>query len=114
MCKDCKAAKDRKKSTYRSKAAHRIREANARSNGKVDWSITLARLIERDNRICMICGREIDEGDYSYKGDAFIAGNDYPSIDHIKPLSKGGTHQWSNVQLAHRMCNSLKRDNWNE
>lgn len=30
------------------------------------------------------------------------------SIDHIRPLSKGGTHTWDNVQLAHLKCNIKK------
>ena len=94
----------------RQRTNKRLREARATHNGKVDYSITLARLIERDNHICQLCGREVDESDYVYQGDIFIAGNDYPSIDHIKPLSKGGVHQWNNVQLAHRLCNSIKCD----
>lgn len=88
----------------------RLREARATNNGKVDYSITLSKLIERDNHICKLCGREVNESDYVYDGDTFIAGNDYPSIDHIKPLSKGGLHQWNNVQLAHRLCNSIKHN----
>lgn len=31
-----------------------------------------------------------------------------PSIDHITPLSKGGTHQLSNAQLTHLRCNIQK------
>lgn len=92
------------------KTHKRLREAKATGNGKVDYSITLARLIERDNHVCQLCGREVNENDYVYVGDTFIAGNDYPSIDHIKPLSKGGVHQWNNVQLAHRLCNSIKNN----
>lgn len=88
----------------------RLREARAKDNGKVDYSITLARLIERDNHVCVLCGRMVNESDYVYVGDTFVAGNDYPSIDHIKPLSKGGVHQWCNVQLAHRLCNSIKNN----
>ena len=42
--------------------------------------------------------------------NVFMAGNDYPTIDHIKPISKGGTHTWDNVQLAHFHCNSIKSD----
>ena len=34
----------------------------------------------------------------------------YPTVDHIVPLSKGGTHTWNNVQLAHMACNSGKCD----
>ncbi|MFC9724785.1 HNH endonuclease [Bacillus cereus] len=32
----------------------------------------------------------------------------YPSIEHIIPVSKGGTHTWDNVKLDHRKCNYLK------
>ena len=94
----------------RRKINKRLREAKAAKNGKVDYSITLSKLIKRDNHICQLCGRMVDEADYTYINDTFIAGNNYPSIDHIKPLSKGGVHQWDNVQLAHRLCNSLKCD----
>jgi 5-methylcytosine-specific restriction endonuclease McrA len=31
-----------------------------------------------------------------------------PSLDHILPLSKGGTHEPRNVQLAHLGCNVRK------
>jgi len=31
-----------------------------------------------------------------------------PTLDHIIPLSAGGTHEYANVQLAHFMCNSVK------
>ncbi len=106
LCEECHKEKERAKQN----AWKRIREARAVTNGKVDYSITLARLIERDNHICQLCGREVNESDYIYVGDVFVAGNDYPSIDHIQPLSKGGVHQWDNVQLAHRLCNSIKRD----
>lgn len=106
LCRECHDKQERaKRNTMK-----RLREAKAKKNGKVDYSITLTRLIERDNHICQICGREVDETDYTYINDTFIAGNDYPSIDHIIPLSKGGVHQWDNVQLAHRLCNSVKCD----
>ena len=75
-----------------------------------DYSITLNELYERDNGICKLCGHPCDWEDYTRSGETFIAGDYYPSIDHIKPLSKGGEHNWSNVQLAHRICNSIKSD----
>lgn len=92
----------------RRKLNKRLREARATRNGRVDYSITLSRLMERDRGVCQLCGRPVDESDHVYRGDVFMAGNDYPSIDHIAPLSKGGVHQWNNVQLAHRLCNSIK------
>ena len=31
-----------------------------------------------------------------------------PVIDHILPVSKGGKHERSNLQLAHWRCNTIK------
>lgn len=33
-------------------------------------------------------------------------------LDHIRPLSKGGTHEPQNVQLAHPACNQRKGATW--
>lgn len=75
----------------------------------VDKDIDLRTLYERDGGKCAICGRECDWSDCETREDGtFIAGNNYPSIDHIVPLSRGGLHAWSNVQLACRICNSKK------
>ena len=83
-----------------------------KNNGKIEWNISLEKLTQRDKGVCKICGREVDINDYYYSDEGyFIAGNNYPSIDHIIPLAKGGTHTWNNVQLAHRYCNSIKSDN---
>lgn len=63
--------------------------------------ISLKKLIKRDGLSCAICGLPcIYGGDY--------LSDLYPSIDHIIPLSRGGGHTWSNVQVAHRICNINK------
>lgn len=72
--------------------------------GKFDESVTLEKVFEKYNGICQICGMELTF-------DTSVTGDDYPSIDHIKPLSKGGTHEWDNVQLLCRKCNYTKKDN---
>lgn len=72
-------------------------------NGKPDLSITLKRVYRRDKGVCQICGRHINF-------DCDPNSNHYPSIDHIHPIAKGGAHTWDNVQLACRICNSVKRD----
>ena len=76
-----------------------------------DWNISLKDLSIRDNDICWLCGKPVDWHDYTMQGDTFIAGNFYPSIDHVMPLARGGLHEWDNVRLAHRICNTIKRDN---
>lgn len=74
-----------------------------------DETITLKALIARDKGFCRICGEPIDKNDIT-NGHV---GRKYPSLDHIIPLSKGGTHTWSNVQLAHMACNAGKCDKVN-
>lgn len=79
---------------------------------QIDNDISLEKLIQRDEGICKICGRQVDINDYYYNDEGyFIAGESYPSIDHIIPLAKDGTHTWNNIQLAHRHCNAIKNDN---
>ena len=95
---------------------HRSKELSRRKrlklNGNIDYSITIDKLIKRDKGKCLICGNKVNKQDYTETEEGyFIAGESYPSIDHILPVSKGGTHTWENVQLAHRSCNSDKRDN---
>lgn len=106
ICKNCHDKREKE----RRKANKRLREAKAKNNGKIEWNISLDKLIERDE-VCKICGREVDVDDYVITDEGyFIAGENYPSIDHIIPLAKGGTHTWNNVQLVHRHCNSIKCD----
>ena len=108
VCKDCHDKQEKEKQ----KARKRLREAKAKKNGKIEWNISLEKLIQRDEGISKICGRQVDTEDYYYTDEGyFIAGDNYPSIDHIIPLAKGGTHTWDNIQLAHRHCNSIKSDN---
>lgn len=76
--------------------------------GKDD--ISLDALIKRDGLTCWICGEPCDLEDAFWKDGVFVAGNNYPSVDHVFPLSKGGTHTWDNVRIAHRLCNILKSD----
>ena len=70
--------------------------------------ITKKALLKRDGDRCAICSLPLQmDGDFRTPL--------YWSVDHIIPLAKGivngkGGHTWDNVQLAHRQCNSAKRD----
>jgi len=48
----------------------------------------------RDNWRCAYCGREGGPRDLT--------------MDHVKPLSRGGAHSWDNVVSACRRCNHRK------
>lgn len=81
--------------------------ARAREYGvPYDSSITKEKLIERDGITCAICGKPCDPNDTSWGHFGPL----YPSIDCIIPMKKGGGFVWDNVQLAHVICNSNKRD----
>jgi hypothetical protein len=60
-------------------------------------------VVERDRHRCGICGTRVDP--LLEYPDPMSA-----SIDHIVPLSRGGTHTYDNVQLAHLKCNRDKSD----
>lgn len=80
-----------------------------KQNGEVDSSITLDLLIKKEKNICYICGGECDKSDaITTKEGYFIVGQSYPTIEHLKPISAGGTHTWGNIKLAHKQCNERK------
>lgn len=101
----------KKNEHYQSKIAEKRRKNRIKNSIMVDKDITLPKLFKRDKGICAICGGKCDYKDFTERDGIKIVGNNYPSIDHIKPLSKGGTHTWGNVQLVHKLCNSIKCDN---
>jgi len=70
----------------------RLRNAARRAKTK-GVKINKEEICNWDTRICGICSDIIE--------DKF-------HIDHIVPLSKGGPHEVSNLQLAHQQCNNKK------
>lgn len=89
--------------THDQRRRARIRDA------VIDKDIQLMELFRRDKGVCHICGGECDINDFMISDDGhYITGNNYPTIDHVIPLAKGGKHSWDNVKLAHFICNSKK------
>ena len=74
----------------------------------IDKDITLEALYRRDSGVCYLCGGQCDWSDITVERNC--VGNNYPSIDHIIPVSRGGLHAWNNVRLAHFGCNLEKSD----
>lgn len=62
-----------------------------------------ARIFSRDNYTCQLCLLPLDM-------QAQSPDNHAPTIDHVIPLARGGTHQPGNVQAAHFICNAIKGD----
>lgn len=70
----------------------------------------LQEVYDRDGGRCYLCGGMCDWNDFFVKDGTIIYGNNYPSRDHVIPKSRGGKNEWNNIRLAHRRCNSLKKD----
>lgn len=74
-----------------------------RNTGQTRHKTQPAYLAERDGLDCGICRTPVDMA-------ARWPDPKSASVDHIIPVSRGGTHDESNLQLSHWACNHAKRD----
>lgn len=63
--------------------------------------ISINQVYLRDGGRCQLCGKKVNK-------KLLVPHPLSPTIDHIIPLSQGGTHEPVNVQLAHFICNSKR------
>lgn len=86
--------------TFRDEVIARSEARRAGRLGLGDLHVTIAYLRRRDRNRCGICRKPVRAK----------TGPMRPSMDHIIPLSRGGTHELANVQLAHYRCNLAKHN----
>ena len=63
---------------------------------------TRRAIYERDGWVCQLCEAPVDPGATAHAERA--------SLDHIVPQSRGGSHDSSNLRMAHVGCNARRRD----
>lgn len=83
-------------------ACHRRR---TRKKNAFVQKVNRKEVFERDGWICQYCGEPVDP---NLNGRHPMMA----SLDHIIPISKGGTHEPRNVQLVHFRCNCKKGDKY--
>jgi len=103
-CKRCKLIHLRKlrrlyRSIHGSRSTHRKR---AKYFGVFYEPISRKKVFDRDDWQCNICGIDVIKEPLKYNSG---------ELDHIVPISKGGSHSYLNVQCLCRRCNNLKGDN---
>jgi hypothetical protein len=79
-------------------AAHHLKSASGRlpkGSGR-RREIERAYVIERDGSRCHLCGKKCKPEDIH--------------LDHVIPLSQGGSHELTNLRVAHAFCNLSKRN----
>lgn len=70
---------------YQSKRRQHLRDGNVTSDD-------VQKLIELQKGLCVVCKSELTKY----------------HVDHIQPLSKGGKHNFLNIQLLCQLCNQIK------
>lgn len=80
-------------------ARRRATDANAKRRArrlgcKVIEDVRVDEVRNRDAETCYLCGEWVSVHEQS--------------LDHVIPLSRGGAHAYSNIKLAHKVCNSRK------
>lgn len=75
----------------------------ARKKGSITKDFSNKDIFERDNYVCSICALPIDKS-LTHPNPNSI------TLEHILPLSKGGSHSPENVTCAHWICN-IRRGN---
>ena len=96
-CVECRPLAEAKNKTE----ADRARREKIR--GVFVAPVSRVEVYNRDNWVCGICKKPVDKK-LSFPHPMS------PSLDHVIPIARGGTHEPDNVQLAHFICNSYKRD----
>nr|DAN34961.1 MAG TPA: HNH endonuclease [Bacteriophage sp.] len=81
-------------------AACRVRRARAELEGNATRELINAKW-ESSDKTCCLCGTRIDDTLSSPHPMS-------PTLEHLTPISRGGTHNLDNIDFAHRACNTKK------
>lgn len=96
ICEDCRRSALQSK-WHNNTARRRL------TSGMTDGAIDRRVVYRRDHGTCRICWGRIDIK-ARWPNRASL------SIDHITPLSRGGSHSYANVRAAHLACNVRRND----
>lgn len=91
------ARRKRYKANNRLKINEQKRRRHAKIIGTKTEPVSYEKILEVYGMWCHICQEEIES-----KTDLHM--------DHVIPLSKGGTHTYTNIKPSHALCNMQKTD----
>lgn len=85
------------------RASEEIRRSQAAANDNRQPPIAAAyKVLRASGWVCAACGQDTPE---QLRGTHEL---NAPEIDHVVPLSRGGTHDYDNLQCLCKSCNSSK------
>jgi 5-methylcytosine-specific restriction endonuclease McrA len=86
-----------------SRAFFKLKRAALLRGAQWKEHVPMRGLVRRDKGICHLC-------DEAVRTDLGILHDLAPTRDHLVPVTHGGEHSWANIKLAHRICNSRRRE----
>ena len=96
-------ARDAEKGAKKEMTPVKINSGNQVKGKRIKFSKTMRKSVyEASNGKCAICGRTLQI--------ECVEQDDYVTVDHIIPLSKGGKNELSNYQATCKCCNQIKAD----
>lgn len=97
--KKCVAAKPEHYFQLHKSVKHR-RKVRLENQGPHEKFLDI-EIFERDGWKCQLCGKRVDK--------TLVHPNPFSaSLDHVRPIARGGGHTRVNCQLAHLRCNLSK------
>jgi len=69
---------------------------------RFEWYELVAEVSRKSGNFCFYCGVKC--------AATHPRSPDYFTVDHIVPMTRGGSHEFHNLLPACRLCNSAKRD----
>lgn len=94
-CKECEHKRDKERATEPHRHAYmQARTANTRANGH--GTLTPFDVLSKQRDTCYWCHRP------------FSGGTRRASLDHVKPLARGGVNARANIEYVCVSCNRLK------
>jgi 5-methylcytosine-specific restriction endonuclease McrA len=115
-CKPCRKIASEHSKQWRQQNPERIRDLvrqagyrrRMRKEAVEQVPYTRKEILERDDYCCHICGGKVNLAAPNQAGQP--GWEDYPHLDHVIPLSKGGPDTPNNVRTSHARCNIVKSD----
>jgi len=92
---------------YRAKTLKRVWRRRSLIRETTSEEFTVDEILDKTGGLCSLCFEEIN---------TTLGSNDEMSlnIDHIQPLSKGGSNMKYNLLASHKICNIRKGNKWND
>jgi 5-methylcytosine-specific restriction endonuclease McrA len=98
-----------KRSKGKTQEGGKQRGRKQKSRKQTEWLTYLIRLLSAEGKTSLT---QIQARIDFYGGKCYLCGEPFRTLDHVKPLSKGGTNWSANLRPICKKCNMRKSNHW--